>query len=74
MSKTGAVSGRVLYNEAAALPDASGLGRAYTAVARAFSGAFTPSAADSDKLVSSPRLGLGAQANRQALELELASP
>jgi hypothetical protein len=71
VSKTGAVSGRVLYNEAAALPDASGLERAYTAVARAFSGAFTPSAADSDKLVSSPRLGLGAQANRQALELEL---
>jgi hypothetical protein len=71
VSKTGSVSGRVFYNEAAPLSGATGSERAYTAVVRSFSSAFTPSAADPSKLVCNPKLGLGTQANRQALELEL---
>jgi hypothetical protein len=71
VTKTGAVSGRVLYNEAVPLPGAPGSERTYTAVVRSFSSTFTPSAADPSKLVCAPRLGLGTLANRQALELEL---
>jgi hypothetical protein len=71
VSKTGSVSGRVLYNEAPLLSDALGSERAYTAVVRSFSSVFTPSAADPGRLVCAPKLGLGTQANRQALELEL---
>ncbi len=71
VTKTGAVSGRVLYNEAAPLVGATGSERAYWAVARSFSSVFVPSEADPSKLVCAPRLGVGTQANRQALELEL---
>jgi hypothetical protein len=71
VSKTGSVSGRVFYNEAAPLSEAPGSERTYTAVVRSFSSAFTPSAADPSKLVCTPKLGLGTQANRQTLELEL---
>jgi hypothetical protein len=78
VSKTGAVSGRVLYNEAAPLRDeadplqyASGTERAYVAVVRSFSSSFAPSAEDPSRLVCTPKLGVGTQANRQALALEL---
>ena len=71
VSKTGSVSGRVLYNEAPPLSGAAGSERVYTAVVRSFSSVFTPSAADPGRLVCAPKLGLGTQANRQALELEL---
>jgi hypothetical protein len=71
VSKTGSVSGRVLYNEAPPLSGAAGSERVYTAVIRSFSSVFTPSAADPGRLVCAPKLGLGTQANRQALELEL---
>ena len=71
VSKTGAVSGRVLYNEAAPLEEATGTERAYVAVVRSFSSSFTPSAEDPAKLVCTPKLGVGTQANRQGLALEL---
>ncbi len=71
VTKTGAVSGRVLYNEAAALSGAPSSERTYTAVIRSFSSSFTPSALNPSVLVCAPKLGLGTQANRQALELEL---
>jgi hypothetical protein len=78
VSKTGAVSGRVLYNEAAPLETAQeaqiapqGTERAYVAVVRSFSSSFTPSAEDPAKLVCTPKLGVGTQANRQALALDL---
>jgi hypothetical protein len=71
VTKTGAVSGRVFYNEAAALQGALGSERAYAAVVRSFSGAFIPSEADPGKLVCAPRLGVGVQANRQSIGLEL---
>jgi hypothetical protein len=68
---TGAVSGKILYNEAIPLPGAGASERAYTCVVRTFSTAFTPAAADPDKVVCALNLGAGVQANRQALELEL---
>ncbi len=78
VSKTGAVSGRVLYNEAAPLETAPetdlapiGTERAYVAVVRSFSSSFTPSAENPARLVCTPKLGVGTQANRQALTLEL---
>lgn len=70
VSKTGAVSGRVLYNEAPPLQGAPEAGiRAYTCVSRSFSSALTPSASDPLKLVGSPKLGLGSSANRQQLQI-----
>jgi hypothetical protein len=71
VSRTGAVTGRVLYNEAVPLAGAPGSERVYTAVTRAFSSVFLPSARDPNKLVCAPRLGVGSQANRQAIQLEL---
>jgi hypothetical protein len=71
VTKTGAVSGRVLYNEAPPLLNAAGGERAYSTVTRSFSASFLPSASSPDKLVCTPKLGVGTQANRQSLELEL---
>jgi hypothetical protein len=71
VTKTGAVSGRVLYNEAAPLSGAPGSERTYTAVVRSYSSSFTPSASNPSTLVCALKLGVGTQANRQALELEL---
>lgn len=71
VTRTGAVSGRVLYNEAPPLDGASGGERTYTAVSRSFSSTFAPSPTDPAKLVCAPRLGLGTQADRQRLDLEL---
>lgn len=70
VSKTGAVSGRVLYNEAPPLQGAPEAGiRAYTCVSRSFSSVLTPSAEDPLTLVCSPKLGVGSSANRQKLQI-----
>jgi hypothetical protein len=71
VTRTGAVSGRVLYNESARLAGTLGSERAYWAVTRSFSGVFVPSEADPSKLVCALRPGVGSQANRQRLDLEL---
>jgi hypothetical protein len=71
VSRSGSVSGRVFYNEAAPLSAASGNERAYCAVVRSFAAVFEPSAESSEKLVCRPRLGVGAQANRQTIQMEL---
>jgi len=72
VSKTGAVSGRVLYNEAPFLQGAPEAGlRAYTCVVRSFSSALAPSAEDPLKLVCTPKLGVGSSANRQKLQIEM---
>jgi hypothetical protein len=71
VNRTGSVSGRVLYTEAAPLAGAPGTERTYTSVTRSFSAVFSPSESNLSKLVCAPRIGLGAQANRQELELEL---
>jgi hypothetical protein len=70
VSKTGAVSGRVFYNEAPFLqgaPDASI--RAYTSVTRPFSSVLAPSPEDPLTMVCSPKLGVGSSANRQRLQI-----
>jgi hypothetical protein len=70
VSKTGAVSGRVLYNEAPFLQGAPDDGiRAYTCVTRSFSSVLTPLADDPLTLVCSPKLGVGSSANRQKLQI-----
>ena len=72
VSKTGAVSGRVLYNEAPFLQGAPEAGlRAYNCVVRSFSSALAPSAEDPLKLVCAPKLGVGSSANRQRLQIEM---
>jgi hypothetical protein len=70
VSKTGAVSGRVLYNEAPRLQGAEPGIRAYTCVSRSFSSALAPSAEDPMKMVCRPKLGVGSSANRQRLQIE----
>jgi hypothetical protein len=71
VSRSGSVSGRMLYNEAAPLPTAPGDKRAYGSVVRTFSAVFAPSSESPGKMVCSPRLGLGPQANRQTIQMEL---
>ena len=72
VTKSGAVSGRLLYNEA---PELFGpedpTRRLYTPVTRSFSGVFSASQTELQKLVCTPKLGVGAQAGRQQLALEL---
>jgi sugar lactone lactonase YvrE len=71
VSKTGAVSGRLLYNEAPALKGAPDAGiRAYACVVRSFSASLTPSVEDPLKMVCSPKVGVGSTANRQKLQIE----
>jgi hypothetical protein len=68
VSKTGSVSGRVLYNEATPYAQAA---RVYTPVVRAFSSTFSAVDGNPLKLGCNPKLGSGAQLNRQELQLEL---
>ncbi len=72
ITKSGAVSGRLSYNEAAELSgsDDSSL-RVYQPVTRSFSGIFSASTTSTQKLVCSPKLGMGNQSGRQKLFLEL---
>ena len=72
VSRTGSVSGRVVYVEAPALSGAPSAGvRAYMPATRTFTGRLLPSSADPSKLVCSVRLGTGAQTNRQAMDLKV---
>lgn len=72
VSRSGTVSGRIVYVEAAALSGAPSPGmRTYVPATRAFAGRLLPSATDPSKLVCSLKLGSGTQANRQSLDLEL---
>jgi hypothetical protein len=72
VTKSGAVSGKLLYNEATELFGAEDpTRRLYTPVTRSFSGVFSPSQTELQKLVCTPKLGVGAQAGRQQLSLEL---
>jgi len=72
VTKSGSVSGKLLYNEA---PELYGAGdparRVYTPVTRSFSGVFSTSQSATEKLVCSPKLGVGTQLGRQQLSLEL---
>jgi sugar lactone lactonase YvrE len=72
VTKTGAISGRLLYVEAGSIAGAPNGGlRSYVPVTRSFSGTFTPSQGESTVLVAHPKLGVGTQAGRQELALEL---
>jgi hypothetical protein len=72
VARTGAVSGRLMYVEAGSISGAPTSGqRAYQPVARSFAGSFTPGQGASTVLVLRPRLGVGSQAGRQELALEL---
>jgi hypothetical protein len=72
VSRTGSVSGRVVYVEAPALSGAPSPGvRVYMPATRTFTGRLLPSSADPSKLVCSVRLGTGTQANRQTLDLKV---
>ncbi len=72
VSKTGAVSGRVCYNEAAAYPAGGNLAaRTYIPVVRSFTGALKQSDESGLKLLCTPRLGMGVLAQRQQLRIEL---
>jgi hypothetical protein len=72
VTKTGAVSGRLMYVEAGSISGApAARQRAYQPVARSFTGSFTPSQSESTVVVLRPRLGVGTQAGRQELALEL---
>jgi hypothetical protein len=72
ITKSGSVSGRLFYNEA---PELSGPNdptlRLYTPVTRSFSGSFASPQKEMEKLVCTPKLGMGAQSGRQQLALEL---
>jgi hypothetical protein len=72
VSKTGAVSGRIAYNEAVALLDGgSAASRAYIPVTRRFTGSLTSSPGQALKLQAAPKLGVGLQALRQEAQLEI---
>ena len=77
VTKRGSFSGKLLYNEAAALTTdgsstlAPGFPRVYTPVQRSFSGSWSDSPSNPSLKVASPRLGTGATALRQSLSLEL---
>lgn len=72
VTKSGSVSGKLVYNEAPELFGADDPARrVYTPVTRSFSGVFSTSLSAPDKLVCSPKLGVGAQTGRQQLSLEL---
>lgn len=72
VSKTGAVSGRVIYNEATALaPLVDTSLRTYMPVTRSFNGTFSPSEEDALKLVCVPKTGALAPNNSQELRMEL---
>ncbi len=72
VSKTGAVSGRVIYNEATALaPLVDASLRTYMPVTRSFNGTFSPSEEDALKLVCVPKTGALAPNNSQELRMEL---
>lgn len=71
VSKTGGVSGRILYNEAPTFAEAPEGIRAYSCVARSFSSALTPAGDNPLKLGCTPKVGVGSSANRQKLQVEL---
>jgi hypothetical protein len=77
VTKRGAFSGKLLYNEAAALTSdgsstlAPGTPRIYTPVQRSFSGSWSDDPQNPSIKVASPRLGMGSTASRQAMFLEL---
>jgi hypothetical protein len=71
VSKTGAVSGRIFYNEAPSFKDAPEGVRAYTCVVRSFSSLLVPSPDNPLKLVCAPKVGVGSSANRQKIQIEL---
>jgi Immunoglobulin I-set domain len=72
VTKSGAVSGKLLYNEAPKLyGEDDPARRVYTPVTRSFTGVFSTSQTETEKLVCSPKLGVGTQAGRQQLALEL---
>jgi hypothetical protein len=77
VSKRGAFSGKLLYNEATALTSdgtstlAPAAPRIYTPVQRSFSGSWSDDPQNPSIKVASPRLGMGSTASRQAMFLEL---
>jgi hypothetical protein len=77
VSKRGAFSGKLLYNEATALTSdgtstlAPATPRIYTPVQRSFSGSWSDDPQNPSIKVASPRLGMGSTASRQAMFLEL---
>jgi len=72
LSRTGAISGKLAYTEAAALPGAEAQGlRSYIPVTRRFNGVLAPVDGSELKFVCVPILGTGLLAHRQDLLLEL---
>ncbi len=77
LTPRGSFSGKLFYNEAAALTTdgsltvAPGAPRVYVPVLRSFSGVWSDSTLNPSLKVASPRLGTGASASRQSLALEL---
>ncbi len=70
VSRSGSVSGRLLYNEATLLLGGTSGERVYAPLTRTFAGRLLPKAGAPSTMTLTPKLGTTAQATRESLNLE----